>query len=418
MKNRKPVLIFTAIFLLATIIFNLGSYAMPISAESLMDGVKARDVVPLDDISSHNTAVTDFAVRLLNATDESGKNVFISPVSVIAALAMTANGADSDTLSEMERVLGMTSDELNLYLYTYLNSLPNGDKYKLSVANSIWFTDDDNLTVNKDFLQKNADYYGAEIYKAPFNNQTKRDINSWVYKNTDGMIPKILDQIPDAAIMYLINTLAFEAEWPEYYKKEQVHSGVFTKENGEEQDAKLMYSTEGTYLYDDNATGFIKYYNGRKYAFAALLPNEGIAVSDYIASLDGEKLSTMLANPTYTTVKTAIPKFKTEYEVEMSKILSDMGMPTAFDVTFADFSRLGSYDELNIYIGRVLHKTYIEVAEKGTKAGAVTVVEMKDGSAAPFDEPKVVYLDRPFVYMIIDCENNIPLFIGTMMSLE
>ena len=174
MKNRKPVLIFTAIFLLATIIFNLGSCAMPISAESLMDGVKARDVVPLDDISSHNTAVTDFAVRLLNATDESGKNVFISPVSVIAALAMTANGADGDTLSEMERVLGMTSDELNLYLYTYLNSLPNGDKYKLSVANSIWFTDDDNLTVNKDFLQKNADYYGAEIYKAPFNNQTKR----------------------------------------------------------------------------------------------------------------------------------------------------------------------------------------------------------------------------------------------------
>jgi serpin B len=267
-------------------------------------------------------------------------------------------------------------------------------------------------------LQKNADYYGAEIYKTPFNNQTKRDINSWVYKNTDGMRPKILDQIPDSAIMYLINTLAFEAEWPEYYKKEQVRSGVFTKESGEEQDAKLMYSTEGTYLSDDNATGFIKYYSDRKYAFAALLPNEGIAVSDYIASLDGEKLSTMLANPTYTTVKTAIPKFKTEYEVEMSKILSDMGMPTAFDVTFADFSRLGSYDELNIYIGRVLHKTYIEVAEKGTKAGAVTVVEMKAGSAAPSDEPKVVYLDRPFVYMIIDCENNIPLFIGTMTDIE
>ena len=201
MKNRKPVLIFTAILLLATIIFNLGSCALPIAAENLMDGVKARSISPLDDLSRHNAAVTDFAVRLLNATDENGKNTFISPVSVIAALAMTANGANGDTLSEMERVLGMTSDELNLYLYTYLNSLPNGDKYKLLVANSIWFTDDDNLTVNKDFLQKNADYYGAEIYKTPFNNQTTRDINSWVYKNTDGMIPKILDQIPDASIM-------------------------------------------------------------------------------------------------------------------------------------------------------------------------------------------------------------------------
>lgn len=418
MKNRKISVSIIAFFLLVSIIINLSGCALPISAENLMDGVKSRSVTPLDDISSHNAAVTDFAVRLLNSTEGSGKNTLISPVSVIAALAMTANGASGHTLSEMEQVLGITSDELNLYLYTYLNSLPNGDKYKLSVANSIWFTNDDKLTVNKTFLQKNADYYGAEIYKTPFSNQTKRDINSWVYKNTDGMIPKILDRIPDHAIMYLINTLAFEAEWPEYYKKEQVRDGIFTKENGERQDAKFMYSSEGSYLSDEDASGFIKYYSGRKYAFSALLPDEGVSVSEYISSLNGEKLHTMLANPTRTTVRTAIPKFKTEYEVEMSKILSDMGMPTAFNVTFADFSRLGSYEDQNIYIGRVLHKTFIEVAERGTKAGAATVVEMKAGSAAPSDEPKVVYLDRPFVYMIIDCENNIPLFIGTMTDLN
>ena len=418
MKNRKINISITAFFLLVSIIINLSGCALPISAENLMDGVAARNVTPLDDLSSHNAAVTDFAVRLLGATEKSGKNTLISPVSVIAALAMTANGASGDTLSEMEQVFGTTSDELNLYLYTYLNSLSNGDKYKLSVANSIWFTDDDKLTVNKAFLQKNADYYGAEIYKTPFNNQTKRDINSWVKKETDGMIPKIIDSVPNDAIMYLINTLAFEAEWQSIYERYQVRDGIFTKEDGTEQNAEFMYGGEGSYLYDDMASGFIKYYNGRKYAFAALLPNEGVSVSEYISSLDGEKLHMMLTNPTYTTVNTAIPKFKTEYEVEMSEILSDMGMPLAFDVYSADFSNLGSYEENNIYIGRVLHKTYIEVAERGTKAGAVTVVEMKAGSAAPPDEPKEVYLDRPFVYMIIDCENKIPLFIGTMNDIQ
>ncbi len=406
-----------ALLLLSSILFNLGGCAMPISAENLMKGVTPNQVTAAEDLDSYNAAVTDFAIRLLSATEQSGENTLISPISVIAALAMTANGASSSTLTEMESVLGLSRDELNLYLYTYLNSLPEGDKYKLSVANSIWFTDDDKFTVNDEFLQKNADYYGAEIYKTPFNDQTKRDINNWVKKETDGMIPKILDRVPDDAIMYLINALAFEAEWTSIYEHDQVRDGTFTKEDGTEQSAKLMYCDEYSYLEDENAQGFIKYYKGRKYAFAALLPNEGITVTEYLNTLNGEKLHTMLSNPTSTTVKTAIPKFKTEYSVELSEILSEMGMPTAFNVTFADFSDLGNYEDNNIYIGNVLHKTYIEVAERGTKAGAVTVIEMANGTTGEPSEPKRVYLDRPFVYMIIDCENNIPLFLGSMMDI-
>lgn len=407
-----------SLLLLCSILLNLTGCIISISAENLMDGITPNSVNALDSLYDQNVAVTDFALRLFRASEQSGENTLISPVSVIAALAMTANGAVGGTLTEMEEVLGMTSDELNLYLYTYLNSLPVGDKYKLSVANSIWFLDDNKLTVNNSFLQKNADYYGAEIYKTQFNDQTKRDINNWVKKETDGMIPKILDSIPEAVIMYIINTLAFEAEWTEIYERDQVRNRVFTSEDGTEQNAKLMYCDEYAYLEDDNAQGFIKYYKDRKYAFAALLPNEGVTVSEYLASLDGEKLHTMLSNPTNTIVKTAIPKFKTEYSTEMSEILSNMGMPTAFDVTFADFSALGRYEDENIFINKVLHKTYIEVAERGTKAGAVTVIEMAKGTAGYPGEIKYVYLDRPFVYMIIDCDNNVPLFLGTLMDLN
>ena len=418
MKKTRISLVIISLLLVCAMAVNLTGCTMKVQAKDLMEGVTPNNVNALDDLSSQNPDVTDFAIRLFKASNENGKNTLISPLSVMCALAMTANGAEEETLAQMEEVLGMTTEELNLYLYSYMKNLPQGDKYKLSLANSIWFTEDERFTVKQDFLQTNADYYGADIYKAPFDKQTLKDINNWVKQNTDGMIPEILDQIPPEAIMYLANALAFEAEWSEIYEKHQVKDGEFTKEDGTKQDVKFMYGSEGTYFEDEKATGFMKRYKGGKYAFVAMLPNEGVSVSEYIASLDGESLNALLANPQYATVHTSIPKFETEYKVEMSDILQSMGMTEAFDMYNADFEGLGTSTSGNIYISRVLHKTFISVGEKGTKAGAATIVEMKDGAAAEPTEPKEVYLDRPFVYMLVDCENNIPFFIGTMMDVN
>ena len=418
MKKTKLFLITISLVLLCAMTVNLTGCATTVHAEDLMEGVTPNSVTALTDLSSGSVDATDFAIRLFKQTNEDGKNTLISPLSVLCALAMTANGAEGETREQMEAVLGMSVEELNLYLYSYINALPQGEKYKLSVANSIWFTDDDRFTVNQDFLQTNADYYGADIYKTPFDKQTLKDINNWVKNETDNMIPKVLEDIPDAAIMYLINALAFEAEWTEIYEKNQVRDKTFTKEDGTKQDVELMYSTEGKYIEDENATGFIKYYKERKYAFVALLPNEGVTVSEYVNSLDGASLAALLANAESRSVETAIPKFESEYDIEMSSILEAMGMSNAFNVTFADFTGIGDSTEGGIYISKVIHKTYIQVGEKGTKAGAVTAIEMNDGSAGPPDEIKQVYLDRPFVYMLIDCETNTPFFIGTVMDVN
>ena len=102
----------------------------------------------------------------------------------------------------------------------------------------------------------------------------------------------------------------------------------------------------------------------------------------------------------------------------MSELLQNMGMTDAFDGEKADFSALGSYDGYNIYINRVIHKTYISVFEKGTKAGAATVIEMSKNTSMDRPEPKYVILDRPFVYMIIDCEADIPVFMGTLTDIK
>ena len=413
---KKIILGCLSLMLVCAMMLNLTGCATTVQAANLMEGVTPNKVSALEDLSGNNSAVTDFAVRLFKASEENGKNTLISPLSVLCALAMTANGAEDETLQQMEDVLGMTTEEMNLYIYSYMQKLPQNEKYKLSLANSIWFTDHERFTVNQDFLQTTADYYGADIYKAPFNEQTCKDINNWVKEKTDGMIPSALDEIPADALMYLINALAFDAEWADVYEKYQVKDGEFTKEDGTKQECEFMYSTESNYFEDEKATGFLKYYKSGKYAFVAMLPKEGVTVSEYIASLNGESLNELLSNPQHTTVYTSLPKFETSYSVEMSEILKSMGMTEAFDADNADFEGLGTSTGGNIFISRVIHKTYISVEEKGTKAAAVTIVEPGDGAAMEPEQPKEVYLDRPFVYMLIDCENNIPFFVGTLMD--
>lgn len=363
-------------------------------------------------------AATDFGLKLLKESMKEEENTLISPLSVLCALGMTANGAGGDTLEQMETLFGISRQQMNEYLHAYINTLPQGEKYKLTPANSIWIKEMEGLKIQEDFLQTNADWHNAEIYQAPFDDTTLQKINNWVNENTDGMIPAILNHIPSGAVMYLINALAFDAEWQTIYENTQIRDSVFTASDGTAQDIEMMYSNEYQYLEDDGAVGFLKYYADKKYALAALLPNENTSLEKYIASLTAERLSELLANPQEITVETAIPKFQCEYSMELSDIFEHMGMTHAFDCETADFTSLGSCTEGPLYISRILHKTYISVDERGTRAGAATAVEMLRATSLAPQEVKTVYLDRPFLYMLIDCEENLPVFIGTLERVE
>lgn len=358
--------------------------------------------------------ITDFEVKLFQNSIREGENSLVSPLAVLYAIAMPANGAEGETRSQIEETLGLLSEELNDYLYAYMNrSLKSGMK----LANSIWLKDDKSLSINQDFLQTNADYYDAHVYQTPFNKDAVKIINDWVSVNTDGTVNNFLDEIPENAMMYLISTITFNSKWESVYYR--VEEGTFTKEDGTTQQAEMMYGEEYTYLKDDCAQGFVKPYIYDRYEFVVLLPDEGISVSDYVASLTGEKLRQILSDTSWAQVNTMMPKFEIEYEVEVSGILKDLGMTDAFDDSKADFSGIGTYDDANISIGQVLHKTYIKVNEQGTIAGAVSADEFCAAAAEPEEmEIKTVYLDRPFVYMIIDGKTKIPVFMGTVMEVQ
>ena len=370
------------------------------------------------------SSVADFSVDLFKESIAErimeGKNALVSPLSVMLAFAMTANGADGETLSQMEKLIGgnIPLDMLNEYLYSYANSLPNDDKSKMSIANSIWFRGDENrLQVEPEFLQKNADYYDAAAYRAPFDQQTVKDINDWVKANTDGLIESILDEISADAMLYLINAIVFDAEWQNMYNEFSVRKDVFIGFAGITNSVDFMYSTEYGYLDDGMVTGFIKPYMGDGYSFAALLPNEGIPIETYIESLTGERLLNTINNvQREMMVHASMPKFEYDYEMKMNDALIALGMPDAFNPDAADFNKMGKSSDANLFIARVLHKTYISVNENGTKAGAATIVEMRDGGTGARDY-ETVHLNRPFVYAIIDNATNLPVFIGTLMTI-
>jgi serpin B len=128
-------------------------------------------------------------------------------------------------------------------------------------------------------------------------------------------------------------------------------------------------------------------------------------------------LISLLENMEVTTVYAKIPKFTVEYGTLLNDALINLGMTDAFDEGKADFSSLVEMENENIFISKVIHKTKIEVNEKGTKAGAVTAIEMECTCCEP-QEPKSVYLDRPFFYMIIDTEQNLPIFMGSLMKVK
>ena len=177
----------------------------------------------------------------------------------------------------------------------------------------------------------------------------------------------------------------------------------------------MMYDTTYRYLTMEHAEGFCRAYK-EGYDFVALLPEEGLSLSEWLEELDGETFHETIRQENDTMIETGLPQFTGETDLELKDTLTALGMPLAFDEEQADFSKMGYCpDGRNISISRVLHKTHIDVDGLGTKAGAATVVEMCK-EMAMVEQPERIILDRPFLYAIVEKDTGSPVFIGTVES--
>ena len=413
MKKRITTLVLALVLLLSL-------PGCGVRAQELTADFEPQVMDTTTDLTAGGEAVTDFALSLLRGERSGSVSVLLSPVSILNALGMVANGASGTTLKQIETATGMSLHQLNDFLYTYRMSLPADSKTcKAALANSAWLRD--TFRVEDAFLRSCVNYYSAEVYRSAFDGGLVTDLNRWVSKKTDGMISDLLEKEPGAQTMlYLVNAACFDAKWETPYTKENVRTdGIFTAASGKRQTADYLDSHETIYLSGNNVSGFLKPYDGGKYAFVALVPDEGVTLADYLRNLTGEHLYQLITDHHYADVQASIPKFTARSELELEEPLRAAGISDLFDVSAADLRGLGSAPNGNtLYVNSVLHKTYLELDENGTKAAAATSLDVNGGAAPPSEDVKTVTLDRPFLYMVVDTHACVPLFMGTVTSME
>ena len=362
-------------------------------------------------------ANTRFAFNIFNqlTIEEEGQNIFISPLSILLALAMTYNGAVGETAQGMAHAMefeGMDMEELNQGFSDLMISILSADKsVELSIANSIWQRQD--FDAKEDFIGTNKKYYNSEVKKLDFSDPGAADtINDWISDATKEKIQKMLKEIPPDAVMYLINAIYFKGDWTYPFEEEATYEEVFYLADGSTKSVPMMHMTE-TFSYARHK-GFkmIKLpYGQEKLAMYILLPDEGADIDTIISSLDDELWRTLTEEFETGEVELTMPKYKMEYGVKLlNDALKALGMEAAF-TPMADFTNIAE----GIFISRIMHKAVIEVNEKGSEAAAATVVEMVE-SAMPMDEIFEFRTDRPFIFTISDERTGSILFMGKVMN--
>lgn len=423
MKVKKMLAVFMSVLSLAACILPFSGCGKTVgkvhnkgvksgAVRDLTEGISKNESASKAPDDEFKAAASSFAAELFKDNYSKGKTTLVSPLSVLTALALVQNGAQGNTLAQLEQALGgLDRDTLNAYMRAYCDFLTESDELK--IANSVWT--DSSAEAKRAFLQKAVDSYSAQLFSAPLSDpKTVESINSWVKKNTDGMIPKIIEKADRDAVMMLINAVAFEAKWETPYTNDDIEKLEFNSYSGKSKKTEFMCSTESVYLSDSDAVGFMKPYKNGRFAFAALLPDENTGIDDYVASLSGDKLMKIFSSAKKNEeVDVKMPKFKAEYSTQLIDTLKKMGIEDAFDRKSADFSSLIDKND-GAYIGTVMHKTFIEVDQEGTRAAAATLVGISKMSM-PAINP--VCLNRPFVYMIVDTETNLPLFIGVQTEI-
>ena len=395
-----------------------GTVYVPSTAKDLTEGVEPDPVKGAELTQEDIDALYEIYVKFFKSTIvDKNKSSLISPLSIITALGMVADGADGETLAQFETLFGITAEQLDKAINFYSTALSSTEKAKFESANSIWFTDREDFKANEDYIARVLGAYFPSLYTVDFKKSaTVDDINGWVSDHTDGMIEKIVDELDPLTVMVLINAIVFDARWAHEYDEYQVGDAIFHAYNGTEQTVEMMRSEEYGYISMKNAQGFSKYYSGNNYKFVALLPDAGVDVYDFVEGLDAASLKTALKGGAGR-VAAELPKFSYDYDVTLNSALKALGLNDAFDPYRADFTKMATVEEQNIYISKVLHKTHIDVDEGGTKAAAVTAV-IVEATAAIQPDPIIITLDRPFVYMIVDCTYNMPIFMGIVSEIS
>jgi serine protease inhibitor len=340
-------------------------------------------------------------------------NAFLSPLSGSMALGMALNGANGETFAGMQRALrldGMTEADINQG-YRDLIALLGGldSRTEMRIANSMWGRN--GFVMEPAFIDAGKSFFDAELQTLDFGSpEAVSAINEWVSRETNGKIPRLLDEISAEEVLFLINAIYFKGKWREAFEAKDTQNGPFQGADGQVRTAPLM-SQNDTLRYQETSdyqAVELLYGNGA-FAMTVLLPQAGRTPADLLAGLNPSTWRELAGRFVDAKVQLTLPRFKLEYGRRLNSDLTALGMGIAFDSQRADFYRIADVRPERLYLTRVDQKTFVEVNEEGTEAAAATNVGVGLTSAPP--EMRV---DRPFLFAIHERLSGTVLFIGMM----
>ena len=351
--------------------------------------------------------------------EETNINICISPLSVSMALGMTYNGANGSTEEAMRTTLelsDLTLEEINESYKSLIEYLVGLDpEVEFDIANSIWYHERFTENIKEDFLDRCNTYFDAEISSLDFSNPnaSKETMNNWVSDNTNGKIEEIVDYVdPFYDLMFLLNAIYFNGTWVYEFNKDETKDTLFYLPDGSEINCMMM-EVRGYFAYFENSTFQLVDlpYGDGNYSMTIFLPKAGQDIDSLIAEFTPDKWTEWINNLSEDSLDLYFPKFTTEYKIKdkLKDVLTELGMGIAFDVQ-ADFSKM--VEGMQVWIDRVIHKTFLEVYEEGTEAAAATCVVMVWGSPTGL----IMRINRPFLFVIREKNSGIILFIGKIVN--
>jgi serpin B len=327
---------------------------------------------------------------------------------------MTYNGAVNQTAIDMQKTLGygdLPKETINQSCKELMQIILNLDpKVNMEIANSIWYRN--TFSIKEDFLTLNKTYFDADVKPSNFADpQTVNLINGWVSTKTHEKIKSVITEIPDAAIMYLINAIYFKGAWTYRFETKNTIKGPFHLTSGGTYEADFMnVKDKFRYMKNDLLSAVELPYGNKEFSMLILLPNEGKTYNDVISGLTVTNWAQWNNSLDTTKVFVKLPKFKFSYGNDISDNLKSLGMSSAFDPEVANFT--GISDAAQLYISFVLHKSFVEVNEEGTEAAAVTVVGVYTTGFPGAPDYQMFEANKPFVFAIKENTTNSILFMG------
>lgn len=348
---------------------------------------------------------------------EKTDNWLVSPFSLQCALSMLSNGANGETREEILYALGLSQysqEEVNAYFKKLIEGLHTvNSAITVKTANSVWGNAE--VPLKDDFQKMNIENYSAMVSQLDFSDPSAVDqINAWCNQTTEGLIPSILEEVNPTATVYLLNSLYFKARWESEFAPEKTQEGDFNTYSGKVVKADFMQTQRmAAYVENEWFTSTSLSYQNDSYVMRLILPQPEISIDQVLQALS-ESDENLWKNTILADINLKMPRFILENKMDLTPTLQALGMKKAFSGG-ADFS---SMSDVATYISLVQQATRLKVDEDGSEGAAVTVIEgYLSDLMRPLPEEEVdFFLDRPFLFQIIESSTGTVLFMGQVGS--